>query len=302
MRRYFLAHAQAFFESLGRLAHAPVATFMTVGVIGITLALPTGFYLLVDNLERVGRGWEGAGQISLFLKADIGGERAEKLADRIRRFPVVARTQYISPDSALAEFKRVSGFGDALDALDRNPLPPVIVVHPRIDTPPEKLETLVSELRAEKEVDIAQLDLEWVRRLHAVLRVAERAAWILASLLAAGVLLIIGNTARLAVLNRKDEIEIIRLVGGTMAFVRRPFLYAGVQQGLAGALLAWLLLALSLFLLGDPVRDLANLYGSEIRAEGPGLGTVAALLGAGGFLGWLGTRLAVGRHLRALER
>lgn len=301
MKTYLAQHAQAFFESAGRLIRQPIATLMTVAVIAISLALPAGFYVLIDNLARVSRGWEGGSQISLFLKRDLAAKAAEKLADRIRRQAQVTRVDYISPEAALAEFKRSSGFGSALDALDRNPLPPVLVVYPRIDVTPDGLEALVRELGQHPEVELAQLDLEWVRRLHALLRIAERGVWLLATLLAAGVILVTGNTIRLAVLSRKDEIEIIKLVGGTDAFIRRPFLHAGVQQGLAGALLAWGIVGLTLGLLAGPLRDLASLYGSDFQAEGLGAAATGILLGAGALLGWAGSRLAVGRHLKAIE-
>lgn len=301
MRTYFAHHAQAFFESAGRLIRQPIVSLMTVAVIAISLALPAGFYVLIDNLARVSRGWEGGSQISLFLKRDVTGKPAEKFADRVRRLAQVTRVDYISPEAALAEFKRSSGFGPALDALDRNPLPPVLVVHPRVDVTPDGLEALVRELGQHPEVELAQLDLEWVRRLHALLMIAERGVWLLAALLTAGVVLIIGNTIRLAVLNRKDEIEIIKLVGGTNAFIRRPFLHAGVQQGLAGALLAWGIVGLTLALLDGPIRDLASLYGSDFRVEGLDASAVGILLGFGVLLGWLGSRLAVGRHLKAIE-
>ncbi len=301
MKTYLLAHAQAFFESAGRLARAPLASLMTIGVIGITLALPAGLFVLIDNLERVSRGWEGAGQISLFLRRDAAGKPAERLADRIRRLPAVARVDYISPEAALAEFRRSSGFGAALDALERNPLPPVLVVHPRIDTSAEQLAALARELGQYSEVELAQLDLEWVRRLHAMLALAERAVWALAALLAAGVLLTIGNTIRLAVLHRKDEIEVIKLVGGTDAFIRRPFLYAGAQQGLAGAALAWALVSGAVLLVAAPVGELAGLYGSDFRVRGLDAAGGGLLLAVGTALGWLGSRAAVGRHLRAIE-
>ena len=301
MKTYLAQHAQAFFESAGRLLREPLATLMTVAVIAISLALPAGFYVLIDNLARLSRGWEGGSQISLFLKREVTAKAAQKLADRIRGQAQVTRVDYISPEAALAEFKRNSGFGPALDALDRNPLPPVLVVHPRVDVAPDELEALVRELGQHPEVELAQLDLEWVRRLHALLRIAERGVWLLAALLAAGVILIIGNTIRLAVLSRKDEIEIIKLVGGTDAFIRRPFLHAGVQQGLAGALLAWGIVGFALTLLAGPVRDLASLYGSDFEAKGLGGAASGILLGAGALLGWVGSRLAVGRHLRTIE-
>ena len=302
IRNYLLRHTQTLFYSLGQLARAPVATLMTVAVIGITLALPTGLFLLLENVQQLSSGWENNGQISLFLKQDVSSAAAEKLADKIRRLSSVARVEHVSREAALAEFKRLSGFGDALDALDRNPLPAVLIVHPDAAyNHPDALQALVRDLGRYSEVSLAQLDLEWVRRLHAMLALAKQGVLILAGLLSAAVLLIIGNTIRLAVLNRRDEIEITKLIGGTNAFIRRPFLYSGLIQGLLGAVASWLLVSLTLLILSGPIQDLTALYGSQFQVKGLDLSATLALFGVGGVLGWLGSRLAVGRHLRAIE-
>lgn len=302
IKNYFMRHAQVFFFSLGQLSRTPIATFLTVAVIGISLALPACLYVAIENLQRLSGSWDSNGQISLFLKRDITGAEAEKLAAKIRALPTVSRVNYISREAALAEFKQLSGFGEALEALERNPLPAVLVVLPSdADSHPDKLQALVKQLRRYNEVDIAQIDLEWVRRLHAILELARQGVLILAGGLGVAVLLIIGNTIRLAVLNRRDEIVITKLIGGTNAFIRRPFLYAGTLQGLLGAILAWLLVAMALLLLSSPIDNLAGLYGSRFKAENLGFHATLALLAAGGLLGWLGSRLAVGRHLRTLE-
>ncbi|MDO8597159.1 MAG: permease-like cell division protein FtsX, partial [Sulfuricaulis sp.] len=286
IKNYLLRHAQVFFYSLGQLTRTPVATFLTVAVIGITLALPAGLYVAIENVQRLASGWEDNGQISLFLKQDVPGAAIEKLADKIRRLPAVSWVDYVSREAALTEFKRLSGFGEALNALDRNPLPAVLVVHPAAThAHPDRLQALLKDLRRFNEVDIAQIDLDWVRRLHAMLELARQGVLILAAGLAIAVLLIIGNTIRLAVLNRRDEIEITKLIGGTNAFIRRPFLYTGTLQGLLGALLAWLLVGLGLLLLADPINSLAGLYGSRFEAENLGVLATLALIGAGGLLG-----------------
>ena len=239
IKNYFLRHAQVFFYVLGQLWRTPVATFLTVAVIGITLALPAGLYVALENVQRLASGWEDTGQISLFLKQDLSEPAIEKLSDKIRRLPAVAWVDYVSREAALAEFKKLSGFGEALGALERNPLPPVLVVHPAAKhTHPKALQSLLQELRRYNEVELAQLDLEWVQRLYAMLDLARQGVLILTAGLALAVLLIIGNTIRLAVLNRRDEIEIIKLIGGTNAFIRRPFLYVGALQGLLGGLAA----------------------------------------------------------------
>ncbi len=302
MTGYLLRHLQVFFYTLGQLTHTPLASLMTIAVIGITLALPSGLYVLLDNAQRVAAGWEGGAQVSLFLKENTTDQTAEQLASRLQRLPAVASVEYISRDAALAEFKRLSGFGDALNALESNPLPPVLVVRPApAHSDPATLAALIKEFGNYGDVDIAQLDLQWVKRLHAMLRLAQRGIVLLGGLLAVAVLLIVGNTIRLAILNRKAEIEIIKLVGGTDAFIRRPFLYSGFLQSLFGAIAAWLLVNLGLGLLAGPIRQLANLYASSFGVQGMGLEATLVLLGSGGLLGWLASRIAVGRHLSAIE-
>lgn len=300
MKTWLLRHLQVMVGSLGQLARAPFASVLTLIVIGITLALPAALYVMVDNLQRLSAGLETGGQISLYLKHELSEAAAQKLAHEIQAMPNVARVRYISRAAALAEFKQHSGFGVALDALDGNPLPAVLVVLPEPSTSPATIEALRTELARQRGVDLAELDLAWVQRLQALLALAERAIWLLAGLLAAAVLLIVGNTIRLAVANRQTEIEIIQLVGGTPAFVRRPFLYAGLYQGLLGGLTAWLLVELGLLFLSGPVQELTHLYASSFALTGLGFEAGSTLAIAGGALGWLGSRLAVGWHIARL--
>ncbi len=302
MISYLLRHLQVFFYTLGQLAGTPIASLMTIAVIAITLALPTSLYLLIENVQRISTGLDGSAKISLFLKADVDDAAATQLGKRIRQIPGVAAVDYISPKQALAEFKRLSGFGETLDTLSHNPLPPVLIVQPArtLDTP-QKLDDLVKRLRENVEVDLAQLDLQWVKRLHGLLQIARRGVWLLSVTLGLAVVLIICNTIRLAVLSRREEIEVIKLVGGTNAFIRRPFLYIGLLQGAAGALAAWVLVSLCLWLLADPIGVVADLYASNFRAQGLGGWGVVVLVGVGALLGWLGSRIAVGRHLGSLE-
>jgi cell division transport system permease protein len=300
---YLARHAQAFVGSIGTLVRTPLASFMTIAVIGITLALPAAMMVAIDNVVQLSSGWEGPGRISLFLKRTVNEAVAQKLADQIRRRKEVAKVELISREQAFAEFKKQSGFGEVLETLERNPLPTVLVVHPASETAnrPQSLEELERDLRKFDDVDLVQLDLDWVRRLHAWLGVIERSVVIVGGLLAIAVLLIVGNTIRLAVLSRRDEIEVSKLVGATDSFIRRPFLYSGLVQGLAGALLAWVLVEVSLLLLSDPVSEVASLYGSGFVLSGLDLSHSASLLATGTALGWLGARIAVGRHLQAIE-
>ena len=302
IRNYLLRHAQTALYAAGQLARAPLASLMTISVIGISLALPTGLYTVLDNLQRLSGGWSGGAQISLFLKKNASDQQARLLAEKLRKRPDVASVAYISPDEALAEFRKHSGFGEALDALPGNPLPGVLLVDPvSTSADPGAIQTLRGELAREAAVDLAQLDLAWVKRLHQILALARRGVILLGGLLALAVLLTIGNTIRLAILNRRDEIEIIKLIGGTSAFVRRPFLYSGSLQGLAGAWLGALLVNAGIWALQGPVSELALLYGSGFRISALDLRGFGLLTLTGALLGWLGSRLAVGRHLSRIE-
>jgi len=301
LRTYARRHAHVLRTTLAQTVRTPVASLMTIAVIGITLALPAGLYVVIGNLERVSAGWDAGGQISLFLKRDTSDSEAGKLADRVRRIRGVASVEYISRSEALAEFKKLSGFGNALNLLDDNPLPPVLTVHPTSAAEPEAVAKLVDQLRGIDAVEFAQLDLDWVRRLHAMLVIAERGVLVLAGLLGLAVLLTIGNTIRLAIMNRRDEIEVMKLMGGTNAFIRRPFLYAGILQGFLGALMAWIIVGLVIWFLDGAISDLAALYGSDLSIQGLSAADSGVLLALGALLGWIGSRVSVQRHLRAIE-
>lgn len=295
-------HAQVLIASLGRLYRAPFSSLMTVAVIAIALALPSGLLVLLDNLQRLNAGWDGTTSISLFLQQSVSDARADRLAEELRDWPRIDAVRTLHRDQALAEFRELSGFGEALDALDENPLPGVLIVQPAANAAPDQpIEALVEELGRLPEVELAQLDLQWVKRFSAMMDIGRRGVLVVGALLGLAVLLIAGNTIRLDIQNRREEIEVCKLIGGTDAFIRRPFLYGGFWYGLLGALLAWLLVAVGLWLLDEPVRRLAGLYDSGFLLGGPSLEGVGLLLAAGVGLGLAGSWLAVGRHLRAIE-
>lgn len=302
MSVYLLRHLQVFMETLGRLFSQPVSTLMTVAVIGIALALPTGLQVLLQNAQQVTKGWDGAAQISLFLEDGLTKKQISNMSSLIERRREVARAEIVTSEDAMKEFREHSGFGEALDALEENPFPTVIVVYPKADFDRiEIVEALVNDFKNLSGVELAQLDMQWVRRLYSIMDIGRRGVWILASLLALAVLLIIGNTIRLAIENRREEIEVMKLVGGTDTFVRRPFLYTGFLYGLFGGILSWLLVNLALWLLSAPVDELATLYKSEYRLATLDLTSSGILLGSSILLGLAGAWLAVGRHLNAIE-
>jgi cell division transport system permease protein len=300
IRSWLVRHLQSFFFSLGVMARAPYATLLTSAVLGIALALPGGLYLLLDNVTRVTGHWDTGGLISVFLKSAESDEDAEALARDLRRWREIARVNVITRAEALSEFRSMSGFGEVLDAFkDSNPLPTVLTVAPTAESrSPTGMKLLVARLSELPQVELARFDLQWLRRLDAIIGIVFRGIYLLAALLALGVVLIIGNTIRLGIENRRDEIEIASLFGATNAFIRRPFLYGGLLYGLFGALIAWGILAAGFTLLEPAVARLISLYGGGFELTGLSGAAVLTLSACGAALGLLGAWVAVGRHLR----
>jgi len=299
---YFAMHFHVLTSSLGQIWRTPLSSLMTTAVIAIALALPAALHVFLGKIEAVGAAWQDSAQISLFLKASTSEQQTLKVKGELQRWSEISAVDYITAEEALDDFRQNSGLGDALGLLDQNPLPGVLVVYPTLSQrTPALAQDLLEKLRALPEVDMAQLDMEWIQRLHTIIAFADRAIAVLGGALALAVLFVIGNTIRMAIQNRRDEIEVTKLIGGSDAFVRRPFLYNGMWFGLFGGILAWLLVNILLILLDDPVQSLAALYDSDFRLGLVGVETTFLLLFSGPFLGLVGAWLVAGRHLKAIE-
>jgi cell division transport system permease protein len=295
-------HLQALLGSLGRLSQNPLATLLTVLVIAVALALPAALRLLVTNAQTATGNFANAIELSVYLRTDAPLAKAQQLAAAARQRADVAEVRLISAQQGLEDFRNYSGFGDALAALKDNPLPSMLHVRPRPEyTSSSALEALRRYFSAWPEVDLVQVDSQWVLRFNAILDVLRQLLLIATALLGVGVLAVVGNTIRLEIAGRRAEIEVTKLVGGSNSFVRRPFLYTGVLYGLAGALLAWGVIAIAVAVLGESVANLARLYGSRYVLSGPSPQEIGTLLGAGIVLGWLGAWLSATRHLRNIE-
>ncbi len=301
-RAWLTRHAQVALDTLGRLYRNPLATLMTAAVIGIALAMPAFLTLLLHNLDRLSGPWDGPAGLSVFLKDTVTVDAADRLAGDVRGWPEIAGVNLVTPDQALEEFRASSGLADVLGVLEENPLPAVLLISPAAEhATPEALARLQERLQALPVTDQVQLDLQWVRRLQAMLAVGRQVVLLIGALLACAVLLVVGNTIRLEIQSRRDEIVVTRLIGATDGFIRRPFLYGGVWYGALGAVIAWLVVVSGLWLLNAPVRQLAELYQSGFHLESLPVLLLLALLLTGGLLGLLGSWLAVGRHLGAIE-
>ncbi len=288
-------------DSLQRVLDRPFSSLMTFLVIGIALALPVGLNVALDNAADVSASWESPTQISVFLRDDVDEKAAKSLAKAIGERGDVANVSLVSREQALAEFGELSGFADVLDDLEENPLPNLLLVTPLATLDPAGVQALRKALGDEKPVAEAVLDMQWLQRLNSLMELGRHLVLAVGALLLMGVVLILGNTIRLAIENRRDEIVIVKLVGGSNAFVRRPFLYTGLWYGVGGGLVAGLVVSAALWYLQGPVGELARLYQSSFTLRGPGVMGVLNLVILGGMLGLAGAWLAVSRHLSAIE-
>lgn len=298
---YLTHHRHSAKDSLSRLVSTPLQSLMTWMVMAVALALPATLFTSLNNVQSLGQSWDGAPQLSVFLNVRARDQAIDSFLKKLKGSDQVSDVIYLTPEQALTEFEQTSGMGRALQTLDSNPLPPTVLVIPAAGLSPSQLSLLGEELAGEALVEDVVFDRAWVERLHQILNLAEKVIFGLGGLLLLGVLLVIGNTIRLGIENRRDEIVIIKLVGGTDAFVRRPFLYTGFWYGLGGGAIALLLLVALLWLLAGPVGSLAVSYQSEFELQGLGFGGSALLVSLGAAIGWLGAWLAVSRHLGDIE-
>jgi len=302
LRSWFAFHVSAAFISLRSLGQKPIATIMTVMVIAITLVLPALFWVATDNLTQLTKNWQHGGNISLYLKTKLTKTEQEKILLEVRKVRGVSAATFKSPEEGLLELKQQEGMEDVLKYLPDNPLPAVIDVVPTIDVnSKEKLQKLYVELKSYPQVEQAKLDIQWVSRLQAILQFVTTLAHSFIILLALVVILIIGNSLRAAVHSRKEEIQVLKLIGAKDSYIVRPFLYAGIWYGLIGAILAVLLLNIFLLSLTIVVSQVAASYQMHYELLGLSLRQISWLLILAIILGWLGARVSVKRQLAIIE-
>ena len=298
-------HAQTLVASLGRLTRAPFGTALTVGIIGIALALPMSLEVFSMNARSAAGSWQTALDLSVYLKMGLSEKEVSASYASIAKQPGIATAQLIMPADALKEFRRWSGLGIAIDELKENPLPATVVVRPQPTHDGQaasvSINLLAHNLETIPNVEHVWFDTGWVQRFTAILDSIRRAAWVLGALLSLGVLLVIGNTIRVDVEGRRNEIEVLKLVGGSNSFVRRPFLYAGIWYGLGGGLVALTLVHALVLALKGPLGRVAAAYGSKFELLGPNLGLSLALLASSVLLGWLGAWIFTNHQLRSIE-
>ena len=291
MSAWLRQHRQAMAVALRRIG------ILNTLVIGVALALPAGGYALIDGLRGVATRLAPEPQISIFLPGEARRADAEALARALRAEPRIAAVRFVPREQALKEMRSIEGVDELVAAIGRNPLPDAFVVTAR-DT---SIDALAADLAKLPGVSRVQADAIWARRLAALAATVQLGLAILAGLLGAGLVAVTFNTIRLQILTLRDEIEVSKLIGATDGFIRRPFYYAGLLQGVAGGLVALAIVAAALWLLDAQVRGLAESYGSDFRFRFLALPDAGAVVGFAGLLGWAGAQLSVGRHLREIE-
>lgn len=299
---FFTDHARQAVNSLGELWRSPFASLMTIGVLGFSITLPSTLYVIVKNTEQISEQWQQASEISLFLEKGVSNADAQQLLKRLRLWPEISEVAYIPADKALEEFQLLSGFGDALNYLEENPLPAVVLVVPTSKhASPTSAGILLDKLRKEREVDIGKLDIEWLERLYALINIAKDLVTLLAVLLFFAVVLIIGNTIRLNILNKKDEIVVMKLVGATDAFIQRPFLYTGFWFGFLGGVMAWVTVLFILLWVDFSMDAFMEKYQVDFNITAMDLSTLLIMLMMSVGLGLAGSILSVQRHVKDIE-
>lgn len=297
MRVWLLHHRDALALALRRLVATPVNLLLSLLAIGIALALPAGGQMLLANAMRLAGNAAPTPQISLFL--DLGADKrtVQDIDARLRNHSGIKSSRLIPREETLARMKKSEGLNDVIEALPGNPFPDAFVIRPADDSP-ESMERLAAELRKLPKVEHVQLDSAWVRRLDALLKLARTSVAMLAVLLGVGLVAITFNTIRLQVLTSRAEIEVSRLLGATDGFIRRPFQYFGLIQGLLGGAVAWLIVAGITLWLRGPVGDMARTYGLSFTLRPLGTIDSALLLAAAAVLGWLGASLSLRQHMQ----
>ena len=284
--------------SLRRLAAKPVGSVLTIAVMALALALPLAFYMLLSNVESLGDALGRNQVINVFLKSDQVVSNATLLAKQVEQHDGVAKVTVKTPQQGMDELSKMQGFSDSLHALDDNPLPYVLEVQPQDGLSADAASHLVDDLRGMQGVDMVQDSGTWRQRLDALLGVGNRAVLILAALFALAVLLVVGNTVRVDITSRAEEIGVLKLVGASRAFVRRPYLYAGIWYGLFSGILAVGLAVAIEFALADPVARLSQVYEGKLHVGGLPPWLLLAVPIAAALLGWLGARLVSAWQLR----
>ncbi len=301
MNNWLIQHVRVLLFTLRRLRATPLSSLLNILVIGIALSLPAGLYVLLQNVQSLAEQAVGKPQLSVFLSMNADQDDIARIGKQLRQHDAIGEIEFVPRDQALEQLQQTTGLADVVGGMAQNPLPDAYVVYPK-NPSAQVLEALHDELQKWPKIEHVQLDSAWAQKLEALLKFGRLAVLILAVLLSFALVAVTFNTIRLQILTQRDEIEVSALIGATHAFIRRPFLYFGLLQGLLGGAMAWLIIAVSLTLLNSSLAGLAQLYASSFTLHPPSAGDSFTLLLFSAYLGWLGAWLSVAQHLWQIER
>ena len=300
IRAWLTQHGFVFFLTLKRLISTPITSLLSVVVMGIALSLPTGIYVLMENLQSISGQSINSPQMSLFLKSDAKKDDIDKIKQRLEENSQIVDFQFVPKDVALHQLQQSNGLTDITTHLVRNPLPDAFIVH-TLENTPEALDQLQVVMQKWSEIEYVQFDSAWVERMNVLLKLGRFVVLMLATLLSIAIIAIMFNTIRLQILTKRDEIEISKLIGATDSFIRRPFLYFGAIQGLVGGVAAWAIIAFGIETMNKELIELVKLYSFDLSLKHLSLEDSISLLLFSAWLGWLGARLSVASHLWQIE-
>jgi len=301
MKKWLNQNIQSFNMVLVRMRQNLLGTILICGVMGVTLSLPAILFTIIDNLGQVTSSVESKPQLSLFLKLDASTSTKQAISEQLKKHPDIAKYEFVSKESAWEQLQQNANTADISASLNKNPLPDAYFVTPK-DIKPENVQHLQQEMQQWDGIELAQLDAKWIKRLDTLLKLGQKAIFVLVALLGFALVAIIGNTVRLQMMTQLDEIEVSKLIGATNQFIRRPFLYAGTLYGLGGGLAAWLIVLGVVAFFNTSVTEIADSYASQFRLSMPNATiTLVMLLSAVG-LGWLGSFVAITRSLAKIEK
>ena len=301
MKKWLNQNIQSFNMVLVRMRQNLLGTILICGVMGVTLSLPAILFTIIDNLGQVTSSVESKPQLSLFLKLDASTSTKQAISEQLKKHPDIAKYEFVSKESAWEQLQQNANTADISASLNKNPLPDAYFVTPK-DIKPKNVQRLQQEMQQWDGIELAQLDAKWIKRLDTVLKLGQKAIFVLVALLGFALVAIIGNTIRLQMMTQLDEIEVSKLIGATNQFIRRPFLYAGTLYGLGGGLAAWLIVLGVVAFFNTSVTEIADSYASQFRLSMPNATiTLVMLLSAVG-LGWLGSFVAITRSLAKIEK
>lgn len=300
MHAWLIQHWHALIFTLQRFINAPFTSFLSIAVIGIAFSLPVGVYTLLINLQAHSGQITEAPQLSLFLKLNPSNSEVESIRQRLENHPQVTSLRFISKELALQQLAQSNEMADVVGNLEENPLPDAFVITAH-RVAAEKLEQLRVTMTQWPEIEYVQFDTAWAMRLDALLKLGKLGVIMLATLLSLALVMVVYNTIRMQILTKRDEIEVSKLIGATDSFIRRPFLYFGAIQGLAGGITAWLIIALGIYIINNELVVLSELYTVDFYLKHLAKNDFISLLLFSAWLGWLGARLSVASYLWQIE-